>query len=159
VLVTFEAPESPAAARGVKPGWEILRIEGKDVAPGLRKIREALGQSTLIDLVQNRSLTGRLEGPIDKTVEVEFLDGNDKKVTVKLARARPRGTLTGLGNLPPLHFWVDAHKVQPDIGYVQFNMFFEPDAVTGAMQKMVTECGECAGFVVDLRGNPGGIGG
>ena len=159
VLVTFATPESPAAARGVTPGWEILRIAGKDVASGLGKVREAMGQSTLIELVETRSLAAPLEGPLDKTVEVEFLDGQDKKVTLQLARAGPRGTLTGLGNLPPLHFWVDAHKVQPDIGYVQFNMFFDPDAVTAAMQEMVTECRDCAGFVVDLRGNPGGIGG
>jgi carboxyl-terminal processing protease len=158
-LVTFAAPESPATAQGVKPGWEIRRIEGKDVATGLRKIRDAMGQSTMIELIETNSLVARLEGPIDKTVEVEFLDGKDKKVVLKLARARPRGTLTGLGNLPPLHFWVDAHKVQPDIGYVAFNMFFEPDAITAALEKMVRECRDCAGFVVDLRGNPGGIGG
>jgi carboxyl-terminal processing protease len=159
VLVTFVTPQSPAAAQGVKAGWEILRLEGKDVAPGLDKIRQALGRSTLVDLLQTRSLTARLDGPLDRTVEVEFLDGNDRKVTLKLARAGPRGTVTGLGNLPPLRFWVDAHKVQPDIGYVQFNMFFEPDAVTAAVQKMVTQCQDCRGFVVDLRGNPGGIGG
>ena len=158
-LVTFATPESPAAAQGVKPGWEILRIEGKDVAPGLRKIRDAMGQSTMIELIETKSLMARLEGPIDKTVEVEFLDGKNKKVSLKLGRARPRGMLTGLGNLPPLHFWVEARKVRPDIGYVAFNMFLEPDAITAALEKMVTECRDCAGFVVDLRGNPGGIGG
>jgi carboxyl-terminal processing protease len=158
-LVTFATPESPAAAQGVKPGWEILRIEGKDVAPGLSRIRDAMGQSTMIELIEVKSLAARLEGSIGKSVEVEFLDGKDRKVTLRLARARPRGTLTGLGNLPPLDFWVDAHKVQPDIGYVEFNMFLEPDAVTAAIAKMVAECRDCAGFVVDLRGNPGGIGG
>jgi carboxyl-terminal processing protease len=158
-LVTFVAPESPAAAKGVKPGWEVLRIERKDVAPGLSKVREALGPSTMTALVLTRSLTSRLDGPIHKTVEVEFLDGRDRKVTLKLSRAGPRGAETVLGTLPPLHFWVDAHKVQPDIAYVQFNMFFEPDAVNAAMQKMVTECRDCKGFVIDLRGNPGGIGG
>jgi carboxyl-terminal processing protease len=158
-LVTFVTPGSPAAAKGVKPGWEILRIENKDLEPGLSKVREAIGPSLMIDLVQTRSVTARLEGPINKTAEVEFLNGKDRKATLKLERAGPRGTETVLGSLPPLHFWVDAHKVQPDIGYVQFNMFFEPDAVNAAMQKMVAECQDCKGFVIDLRGNPGGIGG
>lgn len=159
VLVTFVTPQSPAANQGVKPGWEILRVEGKDLAPGLSKVREALGKSTLIDLVQNRSIASRLEGPIDETVEVEFLDGHDRKVTLKLGRTGPRGTVTVVGHLPPLHFWVAAHKLPPDVGYVQFNMFLEPDAVTAAVQKMVAECRDCQGFVVDLRGNPGGLGG
>jgi carboxyl-terminal processing protease len=96
---------------------------------------------------------------LNKTVEVEFLNGNDRKVTLKLRRAGPRGAETVLGSMPPLHFWVEAHKVRQDVGYVQFNMFFEPDAVNAAVRKMVTECQDCKGFVVDLRGNPGGIGG
>jgi predicted metalloprotease with PDZ domain len=42
-LVTFVTPDSPAAANGVRPGWEILCIAGKDLAPALAKVREATG--------------------------------------------------------------------------------------------------------------------
>jgi carboxyl-terminal processing protease len=159
-LVTAIEPDSPAASGGVKLGWEILRIDGKDVAAALRKIRDGLaGQATLLDLMQSHAVRSRLTGDAGKTVAIEFLDGKDKKVTLKLDRVRPRGKLTILGNLPPLHFWVESRKVQPDIGYVRFNLFFEPDALIAAFQAMVKECKECSGFIIDMRGNPGGIGG
>ena len=158
-LVTFVTPDSPAAANGVRPGWEILCIAGKDLAPALAKVREATGAPMLDELVETRSVLARLEGPIEKTVEVEFLDGDGRKVTLKMARTGPRGAETVVGTLPPLHFWVDARKIHQDIGYVQFNMFFEPEAVNAAVQKIMNECRDCKGFVVDLRGNPGGVGG
>ena len=99
-----------------------------------------------------------MEGPIDKTVDIEFLDGKDHRVKLKLSRARPRGTETVFGMLPPVHFWVDTHKVG-DVGYIRFNMFFQPDAVANAVQKLMSDCHDCKGFVIDLRGNPGGVGG
>jgi carboxyl-terminal processing protease len=157
-LVTFVTPGSPAAAQGVKLGWEILRIDGKELAPGLAKVHAALGSAMLAELLETRSVVERMEGPIDKSVEVEFLDGKDRKVNRKLGRTRPRGTETVVGTLPPLRFWVEAHKVQSDIGYVHFNMFFEPEAVNSAVQKMMSECRDCKGFIIDLRGNPGGLG-
>jgi carboxyl-terminal processing protease len=157
-LVTFVTPDSPAAAKGVKPGWEILQIDKRNLIPGMDKVRRALDSTMLLELVETRAVSERLDGPVDKTVEVEFLDGKDRKVTLNLGRIGPRGTETVVGNLPPLHFWVDAHKVQPDIGYVQFNMFFEPEAVESAVRKVLVDCRDCKGFVIDLRGNPGGLG-
>ncbi|HUB82680.1 MAG TPA: S41 family peptidase [Bryobacteraceae bacterium] len=157
-LVTFVAPGSPAAANGVKLGWEILRIDGKDLSPGMEKVHAALGPAMMAELIETRSVVERMEGPIDKSLDVEFLDGNNRKVTLKLARTRSRGTETVVGTLPPLHFWVESHKVRPDIGYIQFNMFFEPDAVNAAVQKVMSECRDCKGFIIDLRGNPGGLG-
>src|SRR5579863_7258826 len=39
-VVTAVETGSPAASRGVMPGWEILRVEKNDVPPVLRRIQE-----------------------------------------------------------------------------------------------------------------------
>lgn len=158
-LVISVDADSPAAARGVRAGWQIVRVDGADVESRLAAIRKQFADSTLIDLVQSRSISSRLTGPTGKPVKVEFLDGSDKPVALDIDRARPRGTLARLGNLPPLYFWVENRTLSQDVGYVRFNAFFEPDALIRAVQDQVKACAGCKGFIIDLRGNPGGIGG
>jgi carboxyl-terminal processing protease len=76
-----------------------------------------------------------------------------------MVRARPRGELVSLGNLPPMYFWVESHQARPDIGYIRFNLFFAPETLRKAFESAIRDCAACRGFVIDLRGNPGGIGG
>lgn len=158
-LVVGVTPESPAAAAGVKPGWEIVKVNGKAVAESLRLIERKQADSTLLDYTLMESVARRLSGDVGTQVKVEFRDGGNHRADLALELAQPRGSVAHLGNLPPLHFWVEERKVRPDVGYLRFNMFFEPDALMAAVTKIMKECSGCRGFVVDLRGNPGGIGG
>jgi carboxyl-terminal processing protease len=152
-------PESPAARRGIKPGWQILRVDGKDVLPGIRKIQQGFAKSTLLDIMLTRSVTSRLGGKVGKAVTIDLLDEKDQSVGLELDRAKPRGTLATLGYLPPMYFWVEGRKIRPQISYDRFNIFFEPETVINTVEEMVKSCGDCSGFIIDLRGNPGGIGG
>ena len=58
-----------------------------------------------------------------------------------------------------MHFWVESRTVTPNIGYVRFNLFFEPEALIASFQQAVKACQTCDGFIIDVRGNPGGIAG
>jgi carboxyl-terminal processing protease len=158
-IVTAVEANSPAAARGVKPGWEILRVDGRDIAPVLKRVRESFQNSTLLDLRLSRAVLTRLSGPVGEPVHVDFLDGAGKRVPLDLARVMPRGAIAKIGSLPPFYFWVESKKVHPDIGYVRFNAFFDPDTLSKVFADAVKSCAACSGFVVDLRGNPGGLGG
>jgi carboxyl-terminal processing protease len=157
-LVVSTEPDSPAARSGVKPGWEIERVDGKPVAPGLRKIDRNFRDSTLHDLMLEQAVFTRLTGDEGSRVKVSFRGARGRSTTIDLERARPRGVEFSFGNLPPLHFWVESHKVRPDVGYIRFNLFFAPETLMKAVENGVKDCATCRGFVVDLRGNLGGIG-
>jgi carboxyl-terminal processing protease len=158
-IISSVDPGSPAARRGVKPGWQIVRVDGKDVLPGIRKIQEGFAKSTLLDLMLTRSVTSRLYGKSSKAVTLDMVDESDQSVGLELDRAKPRGSLATLGYLPPMYFWVEGRKIKPDIGYVRFDLFFEPETLIKTIEEVVKSCTACSGFIIDLRGNPGGIGG
>src|SRR5207249_4802376 len=70
---------------------------------------------------------------------------------------RPKGNLVQFGQLPPLHVHFEARKVDNDIAYFHLNTFFDPLRVLKAFGETVRENLKAEGFVLDLRGNPGGI--
>jgi carboxyl-terminal processing protease len=158
-LVTEVEPGSPAAAQNVRPGWVITRIGKNDLAPVIERVGKQFKNSTLLDLRLTRAVSLRLQGRAGSTVHVGFLDAADKKVEFDLQRAQPRGTEVRLGNLPVQYVWSEWRKVKPEVGYVRFNMFMDPEPLIETMASAITGCRDCKGFIIDLRGNPGGVGG
>lgn len=158
-VVTSVEPGSPAERHRVRPGWEIERVNSREMSAVLATIREQYGASTLLDLRLTRAVLSRLQGGIGSRVQVDFLDGNDRAIHLDLERAQPRGRIASLGNYPGDYFWAEWRKVRPDVACVRFNQFMDPETLAKTVQEAVTGCADCAGFVIDVRGNPGGIGG
>ena len=158
-LVTSVETGSSAAASSVRPGWQILKIGGLDVDSVIAKLDETYAKSTMRHLVYRRALMTRLEGEAGKSIEVEFLDGRDQRVTKTLRHGKPKGTLAQFGYLYPTHVWFDSSRVGGGhVGYVHFNIFLDPARLMSLFAEAVQSCDKCDGFVIDLRGNPGGIG-
>jgi len=156
-VVTSVDPDSGASAAGVRPGWVIVKIAGADLAPVLQKAVEAYKNSSTLDLMLRRTVMSRLEGKEGESIEIEFLDGKDQPVTAKIVQGRPKGVLTRLGYLWPSHVWIETRRIS-NIGYIRFNMFLDPPHVMSAFGDAVASCLKCDGFVIDVRGNPGGLG-
>jgi carboxyl-terminal processing protease len=167
VLVTSVEPGSAAEAQGVRPGWEILKIAGADLAPVVDKLNETYAGSTLRDLMLRRTILARLSSETE-SIAIEFLDGAGQHAGRTLAQAAPKGDLVQFGYLTPMHVWFSSSQIgggqigggRPGgaIGYVAFNAFLDPQRLMTSFGDAVQSCQTCDGFIVDLRGNPGGIG-
>jgi carboxyl-terminal processing protease len=159
VLVTSVEAESSAAREGLLPGWRIVKIGPMDLAPVIEKLNETYASSTLHELVLRRAILSRLDGTAGASTSVEFLDGANQRITKSLKQGTPKGALSQFGFLYPMHVWFDSSRVgNGDIGYVKFNIFLDPPHVMAQFADSVESCKACRGFIIDLRGNPGGIG-
>ncbi len=158
-LVTEVEAGSPAAERGVKPGWEIVRANGEEIAPLIRRVQEQYQASTLLDLRLTRAVLARCQGKPGSPAHLEFVDGARRSVGLEVERALPRGKLVRFGNLPASYVWAEWRKVRPEVAYLRFNLFMDAESLLKTFGDAVTGCRGCQGFIIDLRGNPGGIGG
>jgi carboxyl-terminal processing protease len=156
-VVASVDPGSPAEMAGVKPGWVVVSVDAKELAPAIQKLKS---DPAIHEIQLERAVLARLSGRVGGTIQVAFLKGIDSGVTViDLPLAPPRGQIARFGNLPPTHVWTETKRVG-NTGYIRFNMFLDLVHVMAAFSDTVNSClKQCDGLMIDLRGNPGGIGG
>jgi carboxyl-terminal processing protease len=154
VLVRGVRAGSPAAQAGVRPGWEIQAIDSFALPQAIARIRQ---RSVKEPQSVVRALTfGRLSGFAGEKVKVVFAAPGGPR-TLTLDRETPPGTVARFGLMPPTIVEFEARRPRPDTGYVRFNFFLDPPNLMAKFEDAVKSCGKCAGFVIDLRGNPGGL--
>ncbi len=157
VLVRRVEPGSPADEAGITAGWTVDRV-GRRSAASLFELLEN-SELDLYPELPADALLGRLEGRPGSRVELELRDADDAAQVVELTRAPQTGELVRFGHMPAMvaRAW---QRLAADgrVGIVGFNVFLP--AVTSEYDAAMRAFGEAgvAGVVVDLRGNPGGIG-
>ncbi|MBL8764450.1 MAG: hypothetical protein JNM07_09300 [Phycisphaerae bacterium] len=165
-VVTRVLPGSPAAAAGVKPGWVLTRLKGMDAEKMVRDAEsaESFTGSPLFHRAQAAMMMqSLLAGAPGSTVKTTFLDGSDREVQVELGRAE-LGTPANFSNLPTLMLVMDSRMLPGDVYYFGFSIFFDPPRLMDAVGKAVNAARQARdgqgarGMIIDLRGNPGGIG-
>ncbi|MBI3473323.1 MAG: hypothetical protein HY013_18365 [Candidatus Solibacter usitatus] len=157
-LVTKVDEDANAWQKGVRPGWQVLRVEGEDLGQVIARIQQAYQDSSLKDFILIRGMQAKLSCEEGEAVHAEFLDGGGRKTALEMVCGKPRGAVARFGFLPPQHVWFETRRLEPNAGYVAFNMFLDPARLMPAFSDAVASFAKSDGIVIDLRGNPGGIG-
>ena len=157
-LVTRVEKGTPAEQAGVKTGWEIVRIREDSVSAKLRSVAEEFEGKPLKDLALTAAVQSRLTGSIGDSVAVGFLDGEDRAVDLSVPLVEKKGRRYKLGHMPTAYIWTKVDTLDGHIGYIAFNAFMDPVSVMPTFNHAMKAFMDARGLIIDLRGNPGGIG-
>jgi carboxyl-terminal processing protease len=137
----------------VKPGWEVDAVDGVTFRPLLDQLR---ADASIHELQLERAVTARLTGPVGSQKRY-FVTPSENAVGIDLTLRAPRGQMSGFGNLPPQPVWFESKKLA-NTGYIRFNLFLDLTRLMPQFGEAVQQCAQCDGIIIDLRGNPGGVG-
>jgi carboxyl-terminal processing protease len=153
-------PGSPAAAAGIVPGQYVERVNDRVVRESLKKV------TTLTDESRQRGLSelafrlnSPLSPPVGDTAKVTVLDSTGRLHEKILVAVPKHGTVSKFGNLPPIAGIVTVNRRASGtscIGVIAFNIWLP--LLSPELERAVKSVADCAGVVIDLRGNPGGVG-
>ncbi len=139
----------------VKAGWAIEKIGTDDVRALTAKAKRAAKSEREEQLLVHGLVRNRLRGAAGEKKTVTFgLDGGASK-EMEVSLEAPEHPVQ-FGNLPPFGMEIEARRAG-DLGYFRFNVFFDPERLQDELGKAVRGCADCRGFILDLRGNFGGI--
>jgi len=146
---------SSAEHLGLRPGFIVTEIGGRPLTaghPSARPLRPVEERFAL-----RRAATHRLSGAPGTRVTLSYLDDQNRPGKVVLVRDPPRTDPLHFGHLS-VYPEVRAYEVG-DVGVVAFNIFIL-DPVLNDVKKAIArfQSHHVRAIVLDLRGNPGGVG-
>ena len=158
IIVSEVDPGGAAAAAGIRTGWKIMAIDSRPIAQLLRALPEGANER-LMHLEAWRLVQNRLRGAPNTSLSVVFEDGAGHLLPRSLVRRPEAGQPVTVGSLPTMHVRVRNDRLRTraarSVGFIKFNVWMA--AVTQAFQRAVDEYRKDDGFIIDLRGNPGGL--
>lgn len=167
-VVTRVEPGSPAATAGVEPGWRLVAFSGDPlqmaIAPHLhaRTARERM--------VQQQALETFVAARPGVLAEMQFLDRDGTPRMLDITFDEPTAKTIRFGMLPPIPAEC-AHRIiepsewtglgldsagAPRVGVIRLGVWMP--TLAPCIDAAVDALRGCDAIVIDLRGNPGGVG-
>lgn len=161
-VITRIEPNSTAEKAGLKKGFVIEKVDGKTVDEILAPLEERLAKRRDTDakkwLYRERFLMAAIDGKKKTSVNIDAVDGNDKKQTFTAERIGYTGEMSpALGNFPPQQVIFESKILSENIGFIRFNVWVIPQMAK--IERAIASMKDAKAIIFDLRGNPGGVGG
>jgi carboxyl-terminal processing protease len=141
----------------LRPGDRIIRLGGQEISAWLDSAEGSEDRARRLSVWER--MFRAFHGADGSEVRLTAADVEGRERTVDIPRSEPRGEAVTLGNLPPLQVRVESREVrtpgQRRVGVVAFSLWMA--AVAEPVAAAVDRYRSADGFVVDLRGNPGGL--
>lgn len=162
VVAVRVEPGGPAAAAGVRPGWVLEAVEGRPFDEALEALGRLEGdaESAVGHMRVAAGAAASLRGAAGSPMAMTFRDGADLVQEVQLVLRESPGEVVRMGNLPPLVAHLESHRLEVGsscVGVIRLGIWMAP--LSRPFDQAVHQQRGCTGIVVDLRGNPGGVGG
>jgi len=156
-VVTRVKPDSPAARASIGTGFVLESIDGTPTGEIIERASRGSDTSGIKRIHQTRSLLAALNGEPGTSVQITFAGKPGTRDTVKIKRERLTGEVSPrMGNFPPQYVEFESGRVQGGISYLRFNVFVV--SIMERLRAAVRSARDAKGIVIDLRGNPGGVG-
>ncbi len=159
LMVVAVESKGPADRAGIRPGWIITSIDQKPIK--LPKPGQPKADQQSKKVMQWLAASRPLLGVPGTTVVLELKDHRNETIRCELMREKEAGASMRLGFLPPLISKLDYRRVTTEgnraIGIIRFNVWTV--SIMPEFDRALDQLRDCHGIIIDLRGNPGGIGG
>lgn len=100
-----------------------------------------------------REMTGKLDLSHYSVIPAEAYSGS-----AAAGDAAPQGKTVEFANLPNMRVEFESKLLAGGVGYIRFNEFLDPVTLMPKFEAALKEFAHSPGVILDLRGNPGGIG-
>lgn len=157
-IVTRVVPGSSAEQAGVKAGWELVAVGQRPVRAILEQVGSHKGGVLSPHVMQSRTAEQIASVPVGEAAYFGFLDDANKARVLKVVGEPQAGVEVKWGNLPPVQLELRREMLPGNIGYMYISIWFDPTRTVKFVQESMAEFKDANGIIIDVRGNPGGMG-
>lgn len=157
LMVTRVAENTPASRAGVQVGWEVLRVEDRPATAMIAEVGKG-SDRPYSELRALRAAAAFVAGPRDTVRPLLFLDRQGRRRDVEIRMIAPEGEVFRMGEQLALPTRTETRDLPGGVAYFALSAFGNPAPVMKEFGTMLQERPDAPGVVIDLRGNPGGLG-